>query len=39
MKVLRIFGAIGCFIGAAVLLVGNFIVNCIGLLIGAITRG
>lgn len=39
MKALKVFSIIGRFTLAAVLVVGSFIMNCIGLLIGAITRG
>lgn len=39
MKVLRVLGAIGSFLLAGLLIVGNFIMDCIGAIIGAITKG
>ncbi len=39
MKALKVIGVVGRFSLAGLLIVGTFIMNCIGLLIGLIARG
>ncbi len=39
MKALKGLGIVGSFLLAGLLVVGNFIMDCIGFIIGAISKG